>query len=214
MRETEKKDLARIKTAQEKESRDRQLLEEKRKRRVDEKNAFKAEIDTVERLKKEMEAERALQADKREQEREYLKKMLIENEMNKKQAEKDKQRERDADVQAQDEHARMLDKQENDRQREFIARERRAQEYMNNMAGDVIKKQHQKQRDEDDALTKYEMQRELRLREDDRRRMERERQEKEEMAQLLHRQMMEKKAREQATKANNDEQAVLWARDK
>jgi len=206
--------LARIKTAQEKESRDRQLLEEKRKRRMDEKNAFKAEIDTVERLKKEMEAERALQANKREQEREYLKKMLIENEMNKKQAEKDKQRERDADVQAQDEHARMLDKQENDRQREFIARERRAQEYMNNMAGDVIKKQHQKQRDEDDALTKYEMQRELRLREEDRRRMERERQEKEEMAQLLHRQMMEKKAREQATKANNDEQAVLWARDK
>ena len=181
---------------------------------MDEKNAFKAEIDTVERLKKEMEAERALQANKREQEREYLKKMLIENEMNKKQAEKDKQRERDADVQAQDEHARMLDKQENDRQREFIARERRAQEYMNNMAGDVIKKQHQKQRDEDDALTKYEMQRELRLREEDRRRMERERQEKEEMAQLLHRQMMEKKAREQATKANNDEQAVLWARDK
>jgi hypothetical protein len=36
----------------------------------------------------------------------------------------------------------MLDKMEQDRKREFLARERRAQEFMNNMAGDVIKKQH------------------------------------------------------------------------
>lgn len=82
------------------------------------------------------------------------------------------------------------------------------------MAGDVIKKQHQRQREEDDALTRYEMDRELRMREEDRRRAERERQEKEEMRQLLNRQMLEKKARENAAKANNDEQAQLWARDK
>ena len=50
MRELEKKDLARIKTQQEKESRDRQLQEEKRKRRTDEKNAFRAEVELVERL--------------------------------------------------------------------------------------------------------------------------------------------------------------------
>jgi hypothetical protein len=66
MREQEKRDLARIKTQQEKESRDRQLMEEKRKRRIDEKNAFRAEVDLVDRLKKEMEAERQLQAEKRE----------------------------------------------------------------------------------------------------------------------------------------------------
>lgn len=51
MREQERRDLARVKTAQEKESRDRQLMEEKRKRRTDEKNAFKQEVDLVERLK-------------------------------------------------------------------------------------------------------------------------------------------------------------------
>jgi hypothetical protein len=33
-------------------------MEEKRKRRQDEKNAFKAEVDLVDRLKQEMEAER------------------------------------------------------------------------------------------------------------------------------------------------------------
>ena len=67
--------------------------------------------------------------------------MLVENEMNKKKAEDEKKRERANDVQAQEEHIRMLDKQEQDRQREYIARERRAQEFMNNMAGDVIKQQ-------------------------------------------------------------------------
>jgi hypothetical protein len=35
---------------------------------------------------------------------------------------------------------------------------------MNNMAGNVIKNQTQKQREEEDALTRYEMERELRLR--------------------------------------------------
>lgn len=67
--------------------------------------------------------------------------MLIENEINKKKTEDEKKHQRDLDVQAQEEHIRMLDKQEQDRQREFIARERRAQEFMNNMAGNVIKNQ-------------------------------------------------------------------------
>ena len=101
-------------------------MEEKRKRRVDEKTAFKAEIDLVDRLKKEMEAERYLQSEKRDQEREYLNKMLIENDINKKKAEGDKERERMLDIQSQEEHTRMLDKQEQDRQREFLNRERRA----------------------------------------------------------------------------------------
>lgn len=214
MREQEKRDLARIKTQQEKESRDRQLAEEKRKRRVDEKNNFKAEVELVDRLKNEMEAERSLQAEKREQERNYLKKMLVENDMNKKKAQDEKEREKQQDIKAQEEHVRMLDKQEQDRQREFIARERRAQEFMNNMAGDVIKKQAQRQREEDDALTKYEMERELRLRAEDAKRIAREKMEKEEMRHLLTRQMHEKQQREAAAKANNDEQAVLWARDK
>jgi hypothetical protein len=75
-------------------------MEEKRKRRQDEKNSFKAEVDLVDRLKQEMEAERLLQAQKREQEREYLKKMLTENELNKRKAEEDKKRDRNSDVQA------------------------------------------------------------------------------------------------------------------
>ena len=89
-RETEKKQQQRDKINAEKESRDRQMNDEKRKRRADEKNAFRQEVELVDRLKAEMEAERQLQADKREQERNYLKKMLIENEMNKRKQEQEK----------------------------------------------------------------------------------------------------------------------------
>jgi len=115
MREQEKREMARIKTQQEKESRDRQLMEEKRKRRQEEKANFRAELELVDRLKKEMEAERSLQNEKREQERNYLKKMLEENELNKAKAEEERKRERELDIQAQEEHCRMLDKQEQDR---------------------------------------------------------------------------------------------------
>ena len=79
----------------EKESRDRQLNEEKRKKRTEERMAFKQEVEMVDRLKAEMEAERHLQAQKRDQEREYLKKMLIENEISKRKAEDERQKERD-----------------------------------------------------------------------------------------------------------------------
>lgn len=69
-------------------------------------------MELVDRLQAEMEAERKLQQDKREQERNYLKKMLVENELNKKKAEEERLREREMDVAAQEEHARVLAKQE------------------------------------------------------------------------------------------------------
>lgn len=71
------------------------------------------------RLKEEMEMERNLQLEKRRQEKEYLQKMLRENEENKKNANKQRQEEIRADVNAQLEYGQMLDKQEADRQREF-----------------------------------------------------------------------------------------------
>ena len=44
----------------------------------------------MQRLRDEMSMEQAMQAEKRRQEREYLQKMLVENEKNKKKAEGDK----------------------------------------------------------------------------------------------------------------------------
>ena len=100
------------------------------------------------RLKDEMEIERNLQQEKRRQEKEYLQKMLRENESNKMQASEQRQAEIRADVEAQVEYGKMLDKQEADRLREFKAREARAQNFMNTLASEVIAKQQSRIRNE------------------------------------------------------------------
>lgn len=161
-----------------------------------------------------MEQERKLMNDKREQERAYLQKMLQENEITKAKAEANKAAERDQDIAAQEEYARMLDQQEADRQREFEQREKRAQDFMNRLASGVIAQQQDKRNEEDKNLQRYEMEREMRLRAEDERRLERARLEKEAMKAVLYKQMMEKRQREASEKALNDEQAVIWARDK
>lgn len=139
-REQEKADQYRAKINAEKESRDRQMKEERNRKHVEAKQAFRAECDLVNRLKEEMENERKLQEEKRRQEKEYLQRMLLENERNKKKAENQRVEEMKADVLAQEEYAKMLDKQEADRIREFKQRELRAQNFMNHLATTVISK--------------------------------------------------------------------------
>jgi hypothetical protein len=48
------------------------LYQEKRRKKIEDKDQMNQEIEFLNRLKSEMDAERALQAEKRKQEREYL----------------------------------------------------------------------------------------------------------------------------------------------
>lgn len=100
--------------------------------------------------------------------------MLLENEANKAKAQKVAAMEKEADVDALLEYGRMLDKQEADRQREFEQRERRAQEFMNNLASRVIHGQQARKHVEDEKLARFEYEREMRLRLEDERRAARE----------------------------------------
>ena len=85
---------------------------------------------------------------------------------------------------------------------------------MNTLASDVIGKQAERKRVEDENLMRYEMEKEMRARLEDERRAARIAAEKQEMRNLLGQQMDEKRAREAAEKALNDEQAVIWKKDK
>lgn len=85
---------------------------------------------------------------------------------------------------------------------------------MNTLASDVITKQQDRKRMEDDNLARYEMEKEMRARMADEQRMLREQAEKAEMRKLLAQQMDEKRMREAAERALNDEQAVIWKKDK
>ena len=58
----------------------------------------------------------------------------------------------------------MLDKQEADRQAEAKRREKRAQDFMNKMADNVLQKMEKKQQYEDEMLSRYENEREMRQR--------------------------------------------------
>ena len=56
----------------------------------------------------------------------------------------------------------MLDKQEADRQAEAKKREKRAQDFMNKMADNVLQKMADRQAFEEDMLAKYNNEREMR----------------------------------------------------
>ncbi len=84
---------------------------------------------------------------------------------------------------------------------------------MNRMADTVIHKMDEKQREEDEKIRRYEMEREMRERMEDERRMLRTKEEQSRMRRFLDKQMEEKKRREGEEKSLNDEQAVMWHKD-
>jgi hypothetical protein len=118
-REQEKLDAYKTKVAAEKESRDRQLKIEKQRKRATDKADFKQEMELVDRLQNEMVKEKEMLANKKAQEKVYLQKMLEENDREKAKKTAALEHERRLDVEAQEEHARMLDKQQADREHEF-----------------------------------------------------------------------------------------------
>lgn len=111
--------------------------------------------------------------------------MLSENERQRNKALMEKEENRQNDIHAQEEYTRMLDKQEDDRNREFKEREQRAQLFMNDLANNVIKGQHQKSKFEEENLNKYELEREMRMRMEDEARMMRQKNEQDNMRYFL-----------------------------
>ena len=87
------------------------------------------EVCQVRRLQDEMENERMTLLEKRRQEKEYLQRMLKENEREQEKARFMANNEKQADIAAQLEYAAMLDQQEADRMNEMQQREKRAQDF-------------------------------------------------------------------------------------
>ena len=91
-----------------------------------------------------MESEQKMLQEKRRQEKEYLQKMLVENEKWKRRQLDDKEKEKQDDIKAQEAYAKMLEKQEHDRELAVKAREQRTQAFMGRMANTVIKEMDKK----------------------------------------------------------------------
>ena len=198
----------------EKRSRDQQLQEEKIRKRLAEKQEYQQEQEVVHRLQAEMEEERRAANEKRLQEKEYLQRMLVENELQKKHQQAEFDKEKDEDIKAQEAYNNMLEQQEKDRANEIAERERRAQEFMGKMADTVIKNMDAKQREEEDKIRQYEMEKEMKDRRHDDRTRSKQEDEKRKMREFLAKQVEEKKRREKIEKELNDEQATMWRRDR
>lgn len=136
--------------------------------------------------------------------------MLLENDKQKAKSNAEKEVERQQDVRAQNEYARMLEKQEQDRLNEIKAREQRAQDFMNRMADTVIKNMDERSKQEEEKIRRYEMEKEMRERMEDERKFNAVKSEQGRMRDFLGKQMDEKKRREGLEKALNDEQASMW----
>jgi hypothetical protein len=117
------------------------------------------------------------------------------------------------DMKAQEEYARMLDKQEQDRINEMKSREERQQKLMARMADSVLKEQYARSKEEDHMLLSQIEERERLDREADERRRQVEEQQKREIRKFLDRQVEEKKYRKQNEKESYNEQAVMWKQD-
>ncbi len=84
---------------------------------------------------------------------------------------------------------------------------------MNRMADTVIKSMDDRQREEEDKIRRYEMEKEMRERMEDEKKYNKVKTEQQRMRDFLGKQMNEKKHRENLEKALNDEQAVMWKQD-
>ncbi|OMJ73298.1 hypothetical protein SteCoe_28050 [Stentor coeruleus] len=213
LKEKERELMYREKVMQEKLLRDKQLTEEKRRKRLDNKQQRDLDEKLVMRLQDELKADQIAFEEKRRDERAYMLKMMEENEENKKRQMEIKEQERQNDIKSMEDYAKMLDKQEEDRLNEIKAREERQQLLMARMADTVLKEQKQKNFEEDLMLLKQIEEKELLDKAEDERRMMQLQKQKQDIRKILDKQVDEKNKRKVVEKKNQYEQADMWKKD-
>jgi hypothetical protein len=152
MKELAKKDAIQAKVDQEKLARFRQIVFERKEKKLVIKEEKNSDMQAVKLLKDEIEKGTQNNIAKRENEKMHLLKMLEENEENKKEKFREREKVRQQDIRSQEEYAQMLDQQEADRVREFKNRMKRMQGLMDKMADTVVADQKKKQMLEDESI--------------------------------------------------------------
>jgi len=113
--------------------------------------------ELISRLVEEMEKEKRVNEMKKIADKEQLKKVLQENDLHKIKMKELAEKERLQDIKATEEYARILDKQEKDRENFFKNKEKKAMEFMSKMAQTVIKDMDDKMKREEEAIRRYQI---------------------------------------------------------
>jgi len=139
----------------EKENRDKQLKDEKSRKRMEHFKEKKYDKEIVQNIKNDIEREKQNQLRKRMEEKELLQKTLRENELNRlRQIEYIKNEKLD-DIKATKEYGRIMDRQEQERVDYFKRIERNANNFVNKMSETVLKEVDRKNKDEEDRMKNY-----------------------------------------------------------
>ncbi|KRX10850.1 hypothetical protein PPERSA_12201 [Pseudocohnilembus persalinus] len=119
-----------------------------------------------------------------------------------------------AAVNQKQEHTRLLEEMEQQRNLEKKNREEKIKKIMSAFADSVVKDQKQIIREEDQKMMRHILDQNARENADDEARREAQRQQKREMREFLQKQMQEKEQRKKADDEVNKMQAEIWSKDR
>jgi hypothetical protein len=152
----------REKVLREKENRDKQLLDEKTRKKIEQLKEKKYDREYVKNIQSELEKEKQIQLKKRMEERELMFDTLKENELNKKRALENKEKERLSDIKYTEEFAKVLERQDQERLEYFKKIERNANNFMNKMADNVLDHIEFKNKEEEERMRSFLLEKEKR----------------------------------------------------
>jgi len=136
----------------EKENTDKQILDEKQRKKLEILKEKKYDREYVKKIQSELEKDKLIQLKKRLDERELMFETINENELNKKRAMENKEKERLSDIKVTEDYAKVLDRQEQERNEYFKRIERNANNYINKMADTVLSGIQAKNNEEEERM--------------------------------------------------------------
>ena len=134
--------------------RDVQLADAKKRKESEAQDQRVKEIDFVSKLKKEIDDEKDTKVQKKYNEREQAQRVILENEQAKVKQHLEREKERDQENKAIEDYNKMLEIQEQKRQREWNAREAKISLFMNRMA-DTVKKSNEVERQLENRVIQF-----------------------------------------------------------
>jgi hypothetical protein len=146
----------------EKRIRDEQLVDNKKKKKTELKSQRDYDLKLLKKIKDENEEETKRNIQRKEEKHEELQATLRENEAHKKVLNLRALLEREEDIKSQNEYARILDKQQRDREEYFKSKERQGNTLSKFMVENVIKAEESKNKKLLDTIDKYQQQKDKR----------------------------------------------------
>lgn len=201
------------KVMSEKYSRDKQLLDEYTRKKIEKKTEKELDSILVKKIQNEIENEIRTAAEKRKEQKVQLRQVLQDNEERRIRLLAEAQRQKEEDTKAQQEYTRLIEKQEAARAAELKAREDRAKKFMNLMADTIIKDQKAQMLEEERKLLQHTLDREAKEIADEKARQQRLQEQKKEIRSFLDSQLAEKRRREEEEQKLEKVQAQIWKKD-